>query len=111
MVTPANCLAASAARKAEPSFGPSVEAAKAAACAWPSGVLGSANSPSACASAIELTEPSSAPDSGIIPSIWPKRLMKVRRVGSPRSSASTSADKPAQKSRFSRSFIVVLPPL
>ena len=54
-------MAASAARKAEPSFGPSVEAAQAAACAWPSGVLGSAISASACASAIELTEPSSAP--------------------------------------------------
>ena len=44
----------------------------------------------AWASAQELTEVSSAPDSGSMPTIWPKRVMKVRRVGSPRSKESTS---------------------
>ena len=43
-LTPANCLAASTARKAEPSFGPSVEAFSASAWALPSGVFGSASS-------------------------------------------------------------------
>ena len=35
----------------------------------------------------------------------------VLRVGSPRSQASTSADRPASKSRLSRSFMLVTPPL
>src|SRR3712207_5209293 len=77
----------------------------ASACAWPSGVLGSSNSSCACASALLLTDASSGPDRASMPVIWPHLLMKVRRVGSPRSQASTSAAKPASKSRRSRSFI------
>jgi len=43
--------------------------------------------------------------SASMPVICPKRLIKVRRVGSPFSQASTSAARPAWKSRRSRSFM------
>src|SRR5688572_874832 len=104
-VMPEYCLAASTALYAEPSAGPSVDAFMASACAWPSGVEGSARSSAAWASAMLLTEVSSGPDRASMPVIWPKRLMKVRRVGSPLSQASSSADSPASKSLRSRSFI------
>ena len=94
-VTPEYCLAASVARKAEPSAGPSVDAFSASACAWPSGEAGSASSSFCWAMAQSVMLASSGPETASMPVIWPKRVMKVRRVVSPRSKASTSASRPA----------------
>jgi hypothetical protein len=94
-VTPECALAASTARKAEPSAGPSIDAFMAAACAWPSGEAASASSSFCCASAQSVIMARIGPDAASMPVIWPKRVMKVRRVVSPRIKASTSASRPA----------------
>src|SRR5687767_3060620 len=83
----------------------------AAACALPKGVEGSARSTAACARAFSAQGLNMLPEPAKRPVIRPNFLMKLRRVFSPLSHASISALRPASKSRFLRSFMVVPPKL
>ena len=109
MVEPSYCFAASTARYAEFSGGPSVDALTAAACAWPNGVLGSASSTAARAALAPRLVPSSARPgraSAVAPPSSTSRCRKVRLDLSPRSQASTSSARPAWNSRRSRSLLM-----
>src|ERR1700758_3271053 len=114
-VTPLCLRAAATARKADPSAGGSVEALSASAWALPSGVLGSANSTfersTASAHALVPAAVNPSPGSMAAPPIRTSLVKNVRREVSPLNQASTSSDKPALKSRSSRSFIIVFPPI
>ena len=111
-VTPANCLAACTARiggAVGRPFGRGLHRQRPAPCRAACRRIGEIDRR---LRQRQLRQAGSAPpDRASMPVACPNLLMKVRRVGSPRSQASTSAARPASKSRFVRDRSLLLPPL